>query len=298
MYNIHTIDLQFQGISNTIGVYLIKYNNSGALVECGPGSTISNLKKALSHFDLTPEDITDVFLTHIHLDHAGSAGWWAQKGAQIHVHNVGAPHLINPDKLLASAGRIYGDLMGPLWGDFLPVPEGQINPVIDNDLIELDGLTFQALDTPGHANHHISYLLDGVCFCGDVGGVHMQGIPFVRLPSVPPEFNPGKWRRSIQRFKDKRITAFAPTHFGIHHNASGHLEALEEELNLVEKWMEGIMPSDPTQAELREKYQKWINERSIKAGLSETQKNKYNIAISSEMSADGIYRYWHKFHNQ
>lgn len=298
MHNIHTIDLQFQGITNTIGVYLIKYYESGALVECGPGSTLKNLENELSRFNLAPEDITDVFLTHIHLDHAGSAGWWAQKGARVHVHNVGAPHLINPEKLLSSAGRIYGEMMGPLWGDFLPVPEGQINPVKDNDLIELDGMTLQAMDTPGHANHHISYILDGVCFSGDVGGVHMQGIPFVRLPSVPPEFNPEKWRRSIQRFKDKQITAFAPTHFGLHHNASEHLVALEKELNQVEAWMERIMPSDPTQAELREKYQKWINERSINAGLSEAQIKKYNIAISSEMSADGIYRYWHKVRNQ
>jgi glyoxylase-like metal-dependent hydrolase (beta-lactamase superfamily II) len=106
--NIHTIDLHFQGIKNAIGIFLIPHSNGGALVECGPSSTIPTVIHALEDFQLSPSDITDVFLTHIHLDHAGSAGWWANQGATIHVHHVGGPHLLQPEKLLASAKRIYG----------------------------------------------------------------------------------------------------------------------------------------------------------------------------------------------
>jgi glyoxylase-like metal-dependent hydrolase (beta-lactamase superfamily II) len=255
------------------------------------------LIQGLAAFNLGPEDITDVFLTHIHLDHAGSAGWWAQQGARIHVHKIGAPHMINPEKLLASASRIYGDLMGTLWGDFLPVPEEKISPVQDSDLIPIDGLSLRALDTPGHANHHISYLLNGVCFCGDIGGVHMQGIPFVRLPSVPPEFDPVKWRQSISRFKTEKITAFAPTHFGIHQDAAWHLSALENALDEIETWMEEVMPTRPSPEALREKYASWMDQRSLEAGISPEVIAQYNLAISSEMSADGIYRYWNKVRN-
>ncbi len=297
MNNIHTIDLNFQGISNTIGVYLIQSEDGGVLVECGPGSTLPSLIRGISAYNLEPGDITDVFLTHIHLDHAGSAGWWARNGARIHVHSVGAPHLRNPEKLLASAERIYGNQMRTLWGDFHPVPPELINPLEDNDLIELNGLTLRALDTPGHANHHISYLLDGVCFCGDVGGVHVHGIPFVRLPSVPPEFDPVKWRQSIQIFKSEDIMAFAPTHFGIHQDAAWHLKALEQELDELLNWMEDIMPSNPTLQIVRDKYGAWMNKRSDLAGLSPEALKKYNIAISSEMSADGIFRYWNKIRN-
>jgi len=298
MAQINTIDLKFQEIPETIGVYLIRHESGGALVESGPGSSINVLAQALSTYNLAPEDITDVFLTHIHLDHAGSAGWWARKGSRIHVHHVGVPHLVNPDKLLASAGRIYGDQMEPLWGDFLPVPEELINPVHDNDRIQLDGLTLHAMDTPGHANHHMSYLLDGVCFCGDVGGVHIKGVPLIRLPTVPPEFDPVKWRNSIEKFKKEKIDAFAPTHFGIHYDASWHLKTLEEGLNEIEAWMEKVMPQGPTTEELREIYKQWTEKRSVDAGLSESELKRYNLAISTEMSADGIFRYWNKLRNK
>ena len=294
MKNIHTIDLHFQGIPNTIGVYLVIHNQGGALVECGPGSTLPTLIQGLSDHGLTTADIKDVFLTHIHLDHAGSAGWWARQGARIHVHSIGAPHLGNPGKLLASAERIYGDQMDSLWGDFLPVPEEHINPVQGDLQIQLEGLDIHAMDTPGHANHHISYLINGVCFCGDVGGVHIKGIPFVRLPTVPPDFNPVKWRQSIKKFRKEKILAFAPTHFGIHQDAVWHLNALEKALDEIDVWMEEVLPLGPTRNELRQEYSSWMKMRSITAGLTQEEIEKYNIAISSQMSADGIYRYWNK----
>ncbi len=97
--SIQTLDLNFQGAQGTIAVYLIPHARGAALVECGPGSTIPSLTSALAAQGLKPSQITDVLLTHIHLDHGGSAGWWARQGARIHVHPGGAPHLINPEKL-------------------------------------------------------------------------------------------------------------------------------------------------------------------------------------------------------
>ena len=119
--------------------------------------------------------VTDVLLTHIHLDHGGAAGWWSRQGARVHVHPVGAPHLLNPEKLLASAQRIYGDDMGRLWGDFLAVPRDRLIEHADNDTIEIGGLAFTAIETPGHAEHHFAYLCEGTCFTGDIGGVRLNG---------------------------------------------------------------------------------------------------------------------------
>lgn len=295
MSDIHTIDLNFQGIPNTIGAFLIPHNNGGTLVECGPGSTLPSLIKGLAAHHLTPKDIQDVFLTHIHLDHAGSAGWWARQGATIHVHSVGAPHLIQPEKLLASAARIYGDQMDSLWGEFLPVPRNQINILEGGDELDINGKTLRVLDTPGHANHHLSYLLGSVCFSGDIGGVHMQGIKAVRLPTVPPEFNLEQWRSSIKLLRQFNIQVFATTHFGIHEDAGWHLEALEQSLDEIESLMINVLSSNPTREEFHQIYSQWIRTKSSATGLSPAMIGAYDIAISSQMSADGIFRYWQKY---
>ena len=154
---VHTLDLKFQGFAGAIAVYLIPHQHGAVLIESGPGSTTAALETGLQVHGLNVGDVTDVLLTHIHLDHAGAAGWLAKKGARIHVHPVGAPHLKNPEKLLSSAARIYGDSMQSLWGDFLPVPEDQLVVHQDNEVIEIEGLRFRSLDTPGHAYHHYAY---------------------------------------------------------------------------------------------------------------------------------------------
>ena len=121
-----TLDLNFQGKTQTIASYLIRHSSGVVLIESGPGSSITGLRTGLAANGLTVSDVTHVLLTHIHLDHAGAAGWLARQGAQIYVHPVGAPHMLNPEKLLASAGRIYGDQMEKLWGEFLPVPKERL----------------------------------------------------------------------------------------------------------------------------------------------------------------------------
>ena len=198
---IQTLDLKFRGFSGAIAAYLIPHSQGAVLVECGPGSTSMALEAGLQGIGLKVSDISDVLLTHIHLDHAGAAGWLARHGARIHVHPVGAPHLLNPEKLLASAARIYGDNMHTLWGEFLPVPEEQLTVHEDGEVIEIEGLRFRALDTPGHAFHHYAYIYQEVCFSGDIGGVRVGGARHVRLPMPPPEFNLELWRESVRRLE-------------------------------------------------------------------------------------------------
>ena len=124
----------FIGIPHVIASYLIKHSTGAVIIESGPGSTIEGLRAALAAHDLTVDDVTDVLLTHIHLDHAGAAGWLARngnhgQGANIYVHPNGAAHMLNPEKLINSATRIYGEMMDTLWGEFLAVPEDQSDRV-------------------------------------------------------------------------------------------------------------------------------------------------------------------------
>ena len=299
--SVSTLDLDFQGVPNTIASYLIPHRHGAVLVESGPGSTTGALQAALEQHGLRVEDISDVLLTHIHLDHAGAAGWLAKHGARIHVHPVGAPHLIDPEKLLSSAERIYGDTMETLWGDFLPVPEEQLNVLEDGQVLEIEGLCFRALDTPGHAEHHFAYIFDDICFTGDIGGVRLPGPPHIRLPMPPPEFNLEKWRQSAERlqeeFQQGHFRRIAPTHFGIFEDASWHMQALQRAIAEVEAWMEGILPQAPAVEDLNNTFLEWTQERSRREGVEEALMESYETANPSWMSGYGMQRYWKKFRN-
>jgi glyoxylase-like metal-dependent hydrolase (beta-lactamase superfamily II) len=294
-HTIYTLDLNFQGIEGAIACYLIPHKTGVVLVECGPGSTIPILQAHLNSYGFDVTDISDVLLTHIHLDHAGASGWLAERGARIHVHPVGAPHLVNPQKLLSSAGRIYGDKMDLLWGEFLPVPESQLIIHQDREMIELGDLLIRPLDTPGHASHHFAYLLDGACFSGDIGGVRMSGVRHIRLPMPPPEFRLEKWRSSLEKLRQEHISHLLPTHFGIFSDPQWHLSALGKALDEVDLWMKEVMPRGLPPDDFRSAYLNWENQRAQADSLDTHLQLIYQTANPPEISILGIQRYWHKY---
>ncbi|MDP1546540.1 MAG: MBL fold metallo-hydrolase [Anaerolineales bacterium] len=293
--DIVTIDLNFQNKTQAIASYLIRHNDGAVLIESGPGSTLPALEAALAKEHLSPRDITHALLTHIHLDHAGAAGWLAKQGAQIYVHPNGAPHLINPEKLIASATRIYGDKMDQLWGEILPVPENQLTVPNDAEEIVIGTLHFLPVNTPGHAEHHYSYLFEDVCFCGDVGGVRIPGYVYLRAPMPPPELHFGRWRESIARLKSLKFQRIAPTHFGIFDDATWQLAEMDKALTDVEKWLEIVMAREPSIEDLRESFSIWMQEQGKMKNLSEDVIRAYALANPVAMSADGLMRYWKKF---
>jgi len=292
---IQILDVHFDSKPGIIAVYCIKHSGGVVLVESGPGSTLPALLDALRANDVDARDVTDVLVTHIHLDHAGAAGWWAQQGARIHVHPVGAPHLLNPEKLLASAQRIYGADMERLWGSFLAVPAAQLVEHHDNDVIEIGGREFLALDTPGHAEHHFAYVFENVCFTGDVGGVRVGGLGHVRPPTPPPEIHFGKWRASVERLRQADFQILAPTHFGLYADKTRHLDALARTLDAIENWAEQEMRAAPTPEQFRARFADLIKELARADGYSVSELGAYNVAAGAAMSADGVYRYWKKF---
>lgn len=297
-HTIHTLDLNFQGIPGTIAAYLIPHDEDGAvLIECGPGSTVETLESQLDRYGFTPRDITDVLVTHIHLDHAGAAGWLARHGATIYVHHVGAPHLIDPRKLLASAERIYGDDMDRLWGEMIPVPDHQIIELEHGAALDINGLEFDVLETPGHAYHHAAYLFEDVCFTGDVGGVRMLDTRHIALPLPPPEINLDLWRDSLNKLRREDFARIAPTHFGIYNDIEWHLDAVERGLDEADEWIEKVMPEDPPLEELQERVTEWMHGRAMRDGMTERKWKLHETANPSWMAAAGLRRYW-KRHRQ
>ena len=296
---VHTIDLNFLNCPNAIASYLVPDREGLILIESGPGSTIQKLTNTINDLGYKLDDISHVLLTHIHLDHAGAAGWLASKGARIFVHERGYPHLLDPSKLIASASRLYQDRMDTLWGEILPVPEKQLVSLTDGTELQIGSLVFRALDTPGHANHHLVYLLDNICFSGDVGGVriHSSGNKHLRIPMPPPEFHPPRWRGSIERLKKEKISLIAPTHYGIYEDVEWHLDEVLSELDAAEQWMSNVMPSNLSLEELRNEFITWVRERSILQGVQEITLDVFEKANPSGMSADGMKRYWDKYMN-
>ena len=296
---VHTLDLNFLNRQEAIAAYLIPHSEGAVLVESGPGSTIEALKAGLAEHGFGIDDLTHVFLSHIHLDHAGAAGWLAQQGVKVCVHPVGAPHMLNPEKLIASATRIYQDKMDFLWGKFLAVPEEQLIVAEDGDEITVGDLTLIAIHTSGHAEHHISWgIKEDIVFTGDIGGVRMPGYDYVRLPLVPPELHLEKWHASLEKLLAMNFKRVAPTHFSVFDDAEKHLQAAMLAVDETSDWLDEVMPAEPTVEELGEKVVEWMLAQALAKGVSEETLQVYEIANPLHMSATGLERYWRKFRKE
>ncbi len=291
---ISRLDLKFLSLPETIAAYLLHGPDGYVLVETGPASTLSTLREQLALHGLAPGDLNHVLVTHIHLDHAGAAGWLAQEGAQIYVHEVGAPHLVDPSRLLVSAGRIYGDRMDELWGETVAAPADRVTAVKDGDLIDVAGLQFTALNTPGHAWHHHTYRLDDIAFTGDAAGIRLPATDLVDLPAPPPEFKLEVWQATIDRLLAENFSAIYPTHFGRTEDVRGQLESLRSLMEEAAEFVRLRMVDGEDRDAIVSAYIDWSHERMRANGLSDYSIEQYNAANPLFMSVDGIMRYWRK----
>lgn len=292
--DIHVLDLNFQGLSEITAAYLVVGPEGPILIETGPGSTLNTLLSQIRQHGFAPEQIKHVLVTHIHLDHAGAAGWWAQQGAQIYVHSFGAKHLIAPEKLLASAQRIYGDKMDTLWGEMLPAPSETVTEVFDNDVLDVAGLRIQALETPGHARHHHVFVIGDVAFTGDAAAACLPGWNFPDVPAPPPEFDLEVWEATLDRLLAQKFRRIYPTHFGPVDDVSGHLQTVKGLVRETAVFVHTQMQAGLSRDELVTAYENWFANRARQAGLTEDAITHYAAANPLYMSVDGIMRYWQK----
>ena len=257
MPHILTIDLLHAGSPQNTACYAIKGADGVVIVDPGPHRTIDTAVSGLKTADIEIADVKHVLVTHVHLDHGGASWWWAQQGAQIHVHQRGAAHLINPEKLLRSAGRIFGDQMHELWGDVRPIDSVRVSEVRDGDVLNVCGLEFRAIETPGHARHHHAYAIDDVCFTGDAAGLYVPPTEYVCVPSPPPEFDLHAWYASIDRLDAEQFGLIYPTHFGAVQDPAAHFLRLRAALNEHAKYVRRAMEGGRDRDELVEDYRRW-----------------------------------------
>jgi glyoxylase-like metal-dependent hydrolase (beta-lactamase superfamily II) len=265
-----------------------------ALIETGPGSTLDTLRQGIHHLGFSPEAINHVFVTHIHLDHAGAAGWWAQHGAQIYCHPNAARHLIDPAKLIESARMVYGASMERLWGEMLPAPPEQVTILQDGESAEVGGFKIQAWDTPGHARHHHAFSIDDICFTGDVAGLRLEYSPYTSVTAAPPQFDPVAYIASVDRLKAANFSKLYLTHFGEIADAAEHLsdyrQRIEEVYNNVRSWV----TSGCDEAEIRQRYRDAEHQAAARASMCDALWQRYEAGNSTAMSADGVRLYVEK----
>jgi glyoxylase-like metal-dependent hydrolase (beta-lactamase superfamily II) len=252
----------------------------GLIIDPGPTSCVDTLLDALGG-----QEPRALLLTHIHLDHAGASGTLVRRfpSLPVYVHERGAPHLVDPSKLLKSATQLYGDDMDRLWGEVVPVPEENIRALEGGETVE--GLHVEY--TPGHASHHVTYFDDeaGDAYVGDVGGVRIPPCGFVVSPTPPPDIDLEKWSASLDIVESRGPERLRLTHFGGFTNVAEHIEQMRARLAA---WGEVAKTAD------QDRFIEVIEaETRASAGDDDTAESYFQAAPPDQLYL-GLERYWSK----
>jgi glyoxylase-like metal-dependent hydrolase (beta-lactamase superfamily II) len=270
------IDVEHLGRPHVIGCWQV----GEALVDPGPESSLETLLAALGN-----ERPRALLLTHIHLDHAAATGALVRRwpDLEVYVHERGAPHLIDPSRLLASAERLYGDQMERLWGEIVPVPEANVKPLAGGERV----LGMRVAYTPGHASHHVSYLHEesGTAFVGDVAAVSIPGVDLIVPPTPPPDIDIETWLDSIGMVEGWAPERLALTHFGQIEDPAPHLALVRERLREEAQLARELSESN---------YEQRHRDLVVKQAESTKAAEELIQCVPPQYQWRGLDRYWHK----
>jgi glyoxylase-like metal-dependent hydrolase (beta-lactamase superfamily II) len=270
------IDTMHLGRPHVIGCWQV----DDALVDPGPECSLPTLLEALG--DERPRAL---LLTHIHLDHAAATGALVRRwpDLEVYVHERGAPHLIDPSRLLASAERLYGDQMERLWGEIVPVPEANVKPLAGGEEV----LGMRVAYTPGHASHHVCYLHgeSGTAFVGDVAAVRLPGVDLIVPPTPPPDIDIETWEDSIGIVESWAPERLAVTHFGQIDEPAEHLARVRERLR-----EEAQLARELSEDDYERRHRKLVAEHADTAESAE----ELIQCVPPQYQWRGLDRYWSK----
>jgi glyoxylase-like metal-dependent hydrolase (beta-lactamase superfamily II) len=297
MASITPIDTCWSGRPRSIAACLLESSGHFAIVDPGPGSTLSTLREQLGARGISISDLNAVLLTHIHLDHAGATGSLVRENPhlRVYVHKLGAPHMVDPSKLLSSAGRLYGGEMQRLFGDFLPVPQENLHILEGGETLTLGARKLEVVYTPGHASHHVSYFdfLEGVAFIGDTGGIRIEGESFLLPATPPPDIRLELWNASLDAVEKRRPSRLFLTHFGFSDDPSGHLTCYRERLHQWTELAGELLRATSDDAVASSRFVETVGEE-IKRALPAAGAEHYIFNGGLELSWRGLARYWRK----
>ena len=229
-----TIDLNWTGRPRSIAALLMESDGTSVLIDPGPQSTLEMLRAGLRDRGQDFRTLDALLLTHIHLDHAGATGALVRENPnlKVYVHEFGLVHMIDPARLLASAGRLYGGDLQTLYGECAPVPENNLNQIQGGESIRIGGTELEVFYTPGHASHHVTYWdrASRTAFVGDTAGIRVQGDAFLLPATPPPDINVEIWNQSLDTIASWGLERIFLTHFGFIENPGEHIRLYEERL--------------------------------------------------------------------
>lgn len=295
---VHIFDTRQLGRPGIIAATALETNDGLILFDTGPESTFENVTAELQKAGFAAENVRHVFLSHIHFDHAGAAWRFAELGATIYVHPRGAPHLIDPARLIESATRIYGDDMERLWGRFAPIAQERVKVMQDGDVARVAPFDVRAIETPGHASHHHVYQWEDNLFGGDIAGVRLGGGPPIP-PFVPPELHIESWLESIEKIRSLSVKKLYLPHFGaVEGSISEHLDALEERVRRWANWFRDRMRAGQDEQQLTPAFAEQVVEELRAQGATDDEAHAYEAADPSFMAVTAAVRYWRKHHSE
>lgn len=290
------VDLDFLGRPRAIATLVLHGPGGVALVDPGPTSCLPSLEAGLLAHGIQLSDVTDILVTHIHLDHSGSVGviLRAQPHIRVWVHERGLPHIADPTKLLDSATRLYGTAMGRLWGEIVGMPLQSLTPLSGGERIVAAGRTLEVAYTPGHASHHVSYFdpTNGLAMVGDVAGVCIAG-NFVLPPTPPPDINLDAWPESAARIERWSPSQLFLTHFGPVDAPEAHLRTLFANLRMTTAWVEESLVEPGTDDERANRFMERLTAH-MREQLTEAELASYPVAAPFEHLWQGLARYLRK----
>ena len=291
------LDLNFYGVNGVIASVILHGPGGAAIIDPGPSSTLPALRAGLQRAGLALADVRVILLTHIHLDHAGATGTLVRENPalKVHVHEKGAPHMIDPAKLIASATRLWGDEMDRLWGEMRPVPADNLVILRGGERLAAGGRDLEVAYTPGHASHHVSYFSadTGIAFVGDTAGVRLQAGRFIMPPTPPPDIDLEAWQDSFARISAWRPETLFITHFGPSAPVAPHLAEVAEQLELTGALVKASLARPGTD----EEREAWFSDeirRELRRRMTESEAQAYEVAGRFDLSWRGLARYWRK----
>ena len=297
MNSIVTLDLDWQGRPRAIASALLFSRDFRALVDPGPASTLQNLRDQLAAHECSVSDLQAVFLTHIHLDHAGATGSLLQENPhlQVYVHARGADHMADPSNLLASAQRLYGNDMRRLFGDFLPVPKKNLHVLAGGETLSFGSRELRVLYTPGHASHHVTYFdtAAAVAFVGDTTGICIEGHPFILPATPPPDINIELWDASLDAIAKLQPRQLFLTHFGFSDQPARHIAHYRERLHHWSDFAASVLGAGRDDQQAMEAFVREVT-REASATLSAEEISQYGFVGALDLSWLGLARYHRK----
>ena len=291
------LDVNWTGRPRSVAAALLESNGNYALIDPGPASTVDNLLTQLRAHGLSVANLESILLTHIHLDHAGATGALVRENPhlRIYVHQIGAVHLADPSRLLASAGRLWGDELPRLFGDTLPVPEQNIHALEGSETILIGGKKLDVLYTPGHASHHVTYFdtQEDIAFAGDTTGICIENGPYIMPATPPPDIDLSLWNASFDAILSRRPAKLFLTHFGFSENPPEHIADFRKRLHEWSSITEEILKSNQPEAASLESFLAQTRAEMTRH-LSAAEVDQYAFTAGLPLSFQGLSRHIRK----